>query len=223
LNANLFFPKFAVPLGMNQPINCPSCGAALKLKFHAAKMVVCNYCGQTSFLNADRWTAQGEKTVLADYGSVLAVGRTGKLQAKAFTVLGRLRMAYPGGFWDEWLLQMADGKEAWLQEDEGNFTLFQAEALNVSLPKYETVAVGKTIQLQSRLPFFVMEKEQMKVEGAEGELPMQVVPGMRGSYAEGVSLGQPMSLEYFNNDITFNRGTPVAWSDLKLDKQAEYV
>jgi len=207
---------------MDQQINCPSCGAALKLKYHASKMVVCNYCGQTSFLNADRWTAQGDKTVLADYGSVLAVGRTGKIKDKPFTVLGRLRVTYSGGFWDEWLLQKDDSTVAWLQEDEGDFTLFVPTNFKGTLPDYLSVRVGQELPLQD-YPFFVMEKNQLKVQGGEGELPFQVVPGQPGAYVEGVAKGKPMSIEYLADETTLNRGTPVALAELKMDKQPDYV
>jgi hypothetical protein len=209
---------------MNQPINCPSCGATLRLQLHAAKMVVCHYCGQTSFLNAGRWQAQGEKTVLADYGSLLALGRTGKLKGKPFRVLGRVRMSYEGGFWDEWLLQLDNGTTGWLQEDEGDFVLFMPSHQSGVLPTYPSLKVGKTYKVGEYI-FFVMEKNQMKVLGSEGELPYQVLPGHAGAYVEGVSVGKgkPISLEYLGDEIALNLGTDIDIKQIELDKQAEYV
>jgi hypothetical protein len=187
-------------------------------------MVACHYCGQTSFLNAGHWEAQGEKTVLADYGSLLAVGRRGKLKNKPFSVLGRLRVGYEGGFWDEWLLQLDNGTTGWLQEDEGDFVLFMPSHVSQGLPAYASLKVGKPYKLGEYV-FFVMEKNQMKVLGSEGELPYQVLPGQAGAYVEGVSVGKgkPISLEYLGDEITLNLGTAIDVKEIELDKQAEYV
>jgi Domain of unknown function (DUF4178) len=210
---------------MNQTINCPSCGAALPQRLLAAKMLVCSYCGETSFLNANRWELAGAgKAVLADYGSMFAVGRRGLLDKKPFTVAGRLRLSYHGGFWDEWLLLFDNDAPGWLQEDEGNLTLFK-EAKHVAeahLPAYEGLRVGETIGVGG-LDFFIMEKNPLKIVGGEGELPFRVVPGQAGAYAEGVAKGQPLSLEYLPGEVSFNLGTPLRWKDFTWEQQAQYV
>ncbi|MCU0354238.1 MAG: DUF4178 domain-containing protein [Cytophagales bacterium] len=82
-------------------MNCPSCGASLEIKYRHSRTIVCAYCGQTSYVNIDHLTAAGSPVILADYGSVLAVGKRGSIKTKDFEVLGRLRFDYEDGFWDE--------------------------------------------------------------------------------------------------------------------------
>lgn len=200
-----------------QTLNCPSCGAQLELQYRHAKMVVCKYCGQTSYLNANTLEAAGEKILLADYGSVLAVGKRGKLKGKAFQILGRLRFDYEDGFWDEWLVWF-DGSEYtdyWLQEDEGEFVLFLKENLPGNAPVFEKVKVGTPIEL-NRMSVFVTEKNRSTLNGGEGELPFRVVPGEPMSYIDGITAGAPVSLEYFPGEVVFNVGELVQMKDFQF-------
>lgn len=199
-----------------QTLNCPSCGAQLELQYRHSRMVVCNYCSQTSYLNAGSTEAVGKKIVLADYGSVLSVGKRGKLNDKPFQVLGRLRFDYQDGFWDEWLVWF-DGSEFadyWLQEDEGEFVLFSKKELQVEAPVFEKVKVGSLISVNSQA-VFITEKSRATINGGEGELPFQVVPGEKADFVDGIAGGKPASLEYMPGQIEFNTGEVVELTDFQ--------
>jgi len=179
-------------------------------------MVVCSYCGQTSYINAGTINPTGEKILLADYGSVLSVGKRGKLKGKSFQVLGRLRFNYGDGFWDEWLIWF-DGEEYthyWLQEDEGEFVLFSKKPLSDAAPVFEQVKVGASIHC-NRLNIFITEKNKARINGGEGELPFQLTPGSQANYIDGIADGKPVSLEYMPSEVEFNLGESLSLSDFR--------
>ena len=199
-------------------LNCPSCGAMLELKYRHSKMVVCSYCGQTSYINADSLTAVGSPILLADYGSVLSVGKRGKIKGKPFEVLGRLRFDYEDGFWDEWLVTL-DGEwdtESWLQEDNGEFTLFRKQNL-AQRTIYTDFQVGTTTNLNNQA-VFVTEKNRAVINGGEGELPFRVVAGEKADFVDGIVIGKKLtfSLEYMPDEVMFNIGEPVTIQDFQF-------
>ncbi len=179
-------------------------------------MVVCSYCGQTNYINAGGTQAAGEKILLADYGSVVSVGKRGKLKGKLFQVLGRLRFNYEDGFWDEWLIWF-DGIEFtdyWLHEDEGEFTLFSKKELRDTPPVFGQVKVGTLIALNGH-NIFVTEKNKATINGGEGELPFQVIPGEKADYIDGIEKGEPISIEYLPREVVFNEGELVERADIE--------
>jgi hypothetical protein len=199
-------------------LNCPSCGALLELKYRHSRMVVCTYCGQTSYINANALTAVGSPILLADYGSILAVGKRGKIKGKPFEVLGRLRFDYEDGFWDEWLVSL-EGEwdtESWLQEDEGEFVLFRKQNLTQTAA-YRDFQVGAATKLADQT-VFITEKNKAVINGGEGELPFQVIAGEKADFVDGIVIGKKLifSLEYMPNEVMFNIGEPVAISDFQL-------
>ncbi len=199
-------------------LNCPSCGAMLELKYHHSKMVVCGYCGQTSFINANSLTAVGTPILLADYGSVVAVGKRGKIKGKSFEVLGRLRFDYEDGFWDEWLVRFgsdAEETQCWLQEDEGEFTLFREQNLPISAT-YNDFQVGTATTIANHT-VFITEKNTAVVNGGEGELPFQVIAGEKADFVDGIVSGKKLtfSLEYMPKETVFNMGEPMISSDFE--------
>lgn len=187
-------------------INCPSCGASLQLKYRFSEMVVCGYCDQTSHLVNSTWQAKGDKVKLSDYGSLFFVGAEGSVKDQKFKVLGRLRYQYPDGFWDEWLLQFEQSPEIehWLQEDEGDYTLFVKSDILPEIHDFDTLKVGEKYPLGNK-KLFISEKNTAQIVGGEGELPFRVIPGEQANYVDGIIVGEGVqtSLEFMPNKTEF--------------------
>jgi len=114
---------------LTQEFPCPSCGAPIPKRFDQSKSLCCPFCGQTSHLLADSLKMAGEKHLLIDYGSLLNLGDQLTLGKLKLLLLGRIRLDFEDGFWDEWFAQnLDDGKTWWIQEDDGQFTLFRKKA-----------------------------------------------------------------------------------------------
>jgi predicted RNA-binding Zn-ribbon protein involved in translation (DUF1610 family) len=202
-------------------VNCSSCGGDLTIKYRYTQMLVCPFCGQTNLLNVERLNQPTEKKVLADYGSILAVGKTGKIKGKNFYVLGRLRYDYPDGFWDEWLIAINDDyeTECWLQEDEGDFVLFDKKIVSKDLPKFEDLKVGKKINIEG-YKMFISEKNTAVINGGEGELPFVLKIGEKADFVDGIAhgIGIPLSLEYEPEGPVLYIGEEIDLSEISVNK-----
>jgi len=163
-------------------LNCPSCGAphGLDLRFTAAG--VCPYC-QSGFVteNGSARTA-GKMAVLLPPTGILALGRSYDLLGKSFQLIGRLRVEFPAGAWDEWFAVSGE-KTAWVAED-GDGILVQIE---VPLPGSDLSSLrpGDTLSLEGKT-FTLVERDTARSVGAEGSVPWLDQPGQPITYLEAV-------------------------------------
>lgn len=202
----------------SQTFECPSCGAPVQQSFPGSKTLVCGHCGQTSHLNADSLQAVGDQHLLIDYGSVFAIGKTGQHFGREFLVLGRIRIDYEDGFWDEWYIQYLDNGEAgWIQEDDGGFVVFeQAKELNHRI-NLDTIKVGAFTDFGGQWePVFVTSKSKAQVNGGEGELPFRIIPGQQADFVEGIANGEVISIELLAEDNILFIGKPLKLQEVEL-------
>lgn len=198
---------------------CPSCGAPLTQRTPGAKVIGCTYCGQTSMINAESLLAVGEKQLLIDYGSAFAVGKSGQFDGRDFMVMGRMRMDYSDGFWDEWYIQfMDDGSEAWIQEDDGSFVMFKEDDELSHSASLEMTPVGQSITLGNNVEMFVTSKEKATVNGGEGELPFLIKKGDPADFIEGIAVGRQeiISAEILPGETHVFIGYPFLLRDISL-------
>ena len=199
----------SIPMFTRQ-FECPSCGAKLERNNPATKMIGCPYCGQASFVEAQRLEPHGAQNLLIDYGSALAIGNRMPIGGHDWSILGRVRLRYQDGFWDEWYLQNDEGQVVWLQEDDGSFTLFVPKGELPEPLSLSSVPVGKSVQLPGLgEPIFITSKGTAHVENGEGELPFQVVPGDPADFVEGYRDGKVVSIEVLPRTSTVFIGQPV--------------
>ncbi|MEM6766593.1 MAG: DUF4178 domain-containing protein [Bacteroidota bacterium] len=195
----------------HRTFECPSCGSQVDQKRPGSRTLVCSYCGQTSHLNADTLQSAGDKRLLIDYGSTLKIGMQSKWKGKAFLVLGKLRIDYEDGFWDEWYIQfLEDGSEAWIQEDDGSFTLFK-EKMKVSQKlNLKSINVGEwqDVGLGTSEKVFITSKSKAQVNGGEGELPFRIIPGEPADFVEGILKGLVVSIEILPDEQILYVGQP---------------
>ncbi|MEO0583701.1 MAG: DUF4178 domain-containing protein [Bacteroidota bacterium] len=188
-------------------------------KTPGAKVLGCTYCGQTSMINADSLQAVGDKHLLIDYGSALSIGQSGTFEGRDFLLLGRLRIDYKDGFWDEWFVQfLDDGEEAWIQEDDGSFMLFREMDNGSESPDFESIQVGQTVSLSTGHQLFVTSKARAQVNGGEGELPFIVKRGDPADFIEGIAVGrgEVISIEVLPGETHAFIGYPFKLHELSL-------
>jgi hypothetical protein len=200
-----------------QSFSCPSCGAPLTLENRFTKVVICQYCGQTSNVTPAGLDPTGQKALLADFPSILSIGAEGSLSGTPFRVLGRLRYKYDEGFWDEWFLQLDGGRKVWLQEDEGTFVAFDKAAITSAIPEFRSIKVGSTIQINGR-EVFVVEKNEAVIAGGEGELLFSIHPGEQVDYVDGNTGGKVVSIEFAPDEIAMSIGEQIQLTDIKINK-----
>lgn len=197
-------------------LNCPSCGGRVELANRFVKMVVCPYCGSTLAVENDRLDPTGKTAALVDYPTRFRVGQTGRLQGRAFRILGRVRFEEEDGYWDEWYLQFADGGLAWLEEEEGECVLSRKERLTTPVPEFDAVRVGSTLDVNGQ-SFFVTGRCRARIAGAEGQLFYRARPGQPVRFVDGNLGGRVAALEYGDEAIEYTHGDVVDPEAIALD------
>ncbi len=200
----------------SEALNCPSCGGAVPIANRFVKMVVCPYCGNTLDVRNHKLDPTGQKATLVDYPTRFRIGQTGQIAGQRFHILGRVRFEDEDGFWDEWYLEWADGGIAWLEEEEGQYTLSRPEALTDAVLAYDQVRVGSRISVNGD-PMFVTERCEARIAGAEGQLYFRVHVGRPVRFVDGNLQGRLAALEYTDDRIEFTLGESLPRQQVLLD------
>ena len=183
------------------------------------KMVVCGFCGNTLAVGENGLDPTGKTAKLAQTPTRFSVGATGSLRGMHYRVLGRVRYADDESFWDEWYLELSDGSIAWLEEEEGQYTLSHAQPLTSAVPSYEEARVGSTINVSGQA-FFVTERCTARIAGAEGQLFFRATPGRTVRFVDGNVGGRTAAIEYGEDEIELVLGEPLRRSDITVDGEA---
>lgn len=166
-----------------QNVSCPSCGAPIAFRSHASVMAVCEYCRATVVKEADAVRDLGKMSeVLEDY-SRIQVGTAGVHGGRSFTVVGRIQLRFDAGMWNEWYLLFDDGKDGWLGDASGQYTMTTKRESGAGLPAFEDVKVTRQVDIGFG-PYVASDKRVAKCTGGQGELPFKVGPGWEARVAD---------------------------------------
>jgi len=129
--------------------------------------------------------AVGKVADLVPTASPVAVGDSGSIGGKGFTVLGRTQLDHGRGPWDEWYLGFSDGSWGWLANAQGRWYLTYEKDAH-GLPTWEALEAGArgTFASTGSLEWVVSERGGSALVSAEGELPFPVVPLSSGRYVD---------------------------------------
>jgi len=195
---------------------CPSCGAPIEVKNRFSKVIVCSYCGTHHKVRVDGLDPSGKHPALAEFPSIFSTGCRGSILGKPFSVNGRLRYKYDGGFYDEWSVDY-DGEPAWISEDEGTYTLFTELIEAAEIPEnIDSVRAGQNIMIGDK-KVMIKEKGRAVMEGGEGELLHYIAPGTPVVYIDAVWSGKKASIEYSEDEIELFIGRPLLKRDIVIE------
>lgn len=159
-----------------QKFNCPSCGAEITFQSSISVSCVCPYCRSLVVRHDKDMKAIGKMAELPADISPFQIGTTGKFDNVTFTLIGRMKIGWEDGNWNEWFMYFDDGRRGWLAEAQGalavNFEVAEKEA-PVKFPK-----LGEHIKLQDK-PFVVADIKEGECIGSEGELPFTAPQGRK--------------------------------------------
>jgi len=205
--------------------NCPACGAPLIFKRGSSVVVICEYC-RSVVARTDRALEDlGKVAEVSETDSPLDVGLRGIYRDAAFELTGRAQLGHQaGGVWDEWYAAFADGRWGWLAEAQGRFylTFQQSHAERNSIPPFETLELGQTVEaISDALPFVVAEKGTARFLGAKGEIPYKIVPYETYGYADlSGRENQFATLDYSETPPLVFVGREITLSELGFSAEA---
>ena len=206
---------------MIQSMRCPSCGCQIDPDLRFAHMVVCGQCRSAIVLDEEALRLSGTMAVLAQTPGPLHVGGSGRLSDKHhFSVLGRVRYGYKQGFWDEWYIALRDGANAWIGEDENNFSLEMLSPDDSFEFDYLDIQPGQRIKLGEKT-YHVDEKGVAVCEGGEGQLPFAISSGEHVPFVD-LSCGKRFATIEFETDGATRvfLGKRLALAEIQMDSGA---
>lgn len=201
--------------------NCPSCGAEVVFTSSVSVFAVCGHCRTMMVRHDMDLEALGEMAQLPDDVSPFQYGTRGSLGRDRFTIIGRLKVAWSEGYWNEWFLRFEDGRHGWLGEAMG-FLMLTFEAPADKAPGRSGLIVGKEYALIPGRVFTLTDIREAECVGSEGELPFRGVAGRKtvsadlngpdGSFATIEYSKQDGVRLYAGRHVTYDE---VDWSNLR--------
>lgn len=151
---------------------CPNCTAPIRFRWSSAVQTTCDACRSVVVRHDVDLEAIGEVSDLPQDGSPIQIGTEGRLDQKAFTVIGRIGYEYDDGGWNEWHLVYADGSSGWLSDAQLEYAVSSLVAPSAPLPAEGDVQVG-TSYVHQGTHLQVTTLTRAVYKGVEGELPFE--------------------------------------------------
>jgi uncharacterized protein DUF4178 len=197
-------------------MNCPSCGAGIGFRSERAPYTVCASC-QTMVVRKDlNVEALGKVAECQHDGSPISIGTQGGYEGKAFEVIGRIQLAYQGGFWNEWYLHFSDGSNGWLGEALGQYFVSFPEPDASAFSDFRALELGAELDYDDQ-DWVVLDKKKVNLNTFEGELPYLIenpspflTVDLRNTKGEG------LTVDFSDAEATLYRGRWMNFADLEL-------
>ncbi len=157
-------------------LNCPSCGAEVEFKSRSSIFGVCSFCSSTLVRHDLDLENLGKMATLPPDLSPLQIGTSGIYEGSKFEIVGRQKISYSQGTWNEWYLFFDDGRDAWLADAQGFYMLSFQLRDEISIPPLSQMQAGATVSLAGKT-FKVDDVREVKCTGSQGELPVKSVIG----------------------------------------------
>jgi hypothetical protein len=151
-------------------IHCLSCGAALRVQSPATIFIVCSYC-QTTMIRDQDWSVFGKMATLPPEITPLQIGTRGVYKDKTFEIIGRQRLQWRDGYWNEWCVLFPKGRIGWLAEAQGFYMLSLPVDPPPDVPNLATIKVGALVSVPGHDMFLVDDIKNAICVATEGEMP----------------------------------------------------
>ncbi len=162
----------------------------------------------------------GQMAALPPDISPLQIGTTGHIDNQTFSLIGRVRVGYEEGTWNEWYAAFGDGRYGWVAEAQGIFMVtFAIEPLQGI--KQSDLSLGSFVKIDGD-SFKTIDRKRTTCIGSEGELPFVATPGRE---AWSIDLGGPGNLfasaEFSDGASRFYSGRYARFSELNFSNLRE--
>lgn len=157
--------------------SCPACGAVIRFQSSVTVSTVCPYCRSLIVRRDNNVDAIGKSAVLPDDISPFQIGTTGRDGTIPFTLIGRAKIGWEDGCWNEWVMFRDDGERAWLAEAQGFLAVSREIPIppTLSFDAVNALELNQTVIIERR-EYAVTDIKQAFMIACEGEFftPMPV-------------------------------------------------
>ena len=103
--------------------NCPSCGADVIFQSNVSVYSVCAFCSSMIVRHDINVESIGKMAMLPNDMSPLMLGTEGIYHGLRFRIIGRMKIGWKDGTWNEWYTVSENGGRGWLAEAQGFYAL----------------------------------------------------------------------------------------------------
>jgi len=172
----------------------------------ASVFAVCSYCQSSLVKQGLDLEAIGKISELHDDLTPIQIGTTGVLSGDTFEVIGRLKVAYEDGFWNEWFTIGHQGLVGWLAEAQGFYALC-FPVTDVAMPDKSAIQPGRKVSFGPFGYYEIEDIHEVTCMYSEGELPINAVQGRKSLSVDLTSdEGGMATIEYANQETRAYRG-----------------
>ncbi len=212
---------------------CPSCGAEGVFASSLSVYAVCKFCSAMVVRQDEALQAIGTMAALPDDLSPFRIGTEGHFGKVHFLLVGRMKLAWDDGSWNEWFMATDDGRRGWLSDAQGAYAVsFEVEppGLDFALravqhqnhPSEHTAFIGSKLALDQRY-LRVTDVKRATCIGSEGELPLAAPQGRKTMSVDLTGTrGEFGSVEIETGKLRAFVGRYVEWKDLGCTKVRQF-
>jgi hypothetical protein len=177
-------------------LSCPSCGANVNFQSKVSVFAVCSYCRSSLVRQGMDLDKIGEIAELQDDLTPIQIGTTGMFEGKQFEVIGRMKVGYSDGFWNEWFAMSATGEVGWLAEAQG-FYAFCYPFFEVNAPNRSSLTIDRGVDFGTKGTYEVTDIRNVSCVYSEGELPFDAIQGRKSTSVDLIGAKKEMAtIEY---------------------------
>lgn len=103
--------------------NCPSCGASINFINQASAYTVCTYCKSLITKDGVALDKIGKIAEPMPDMSPFQIGSSGVFDKNIFTIIGRQKLDWGQGYWNEWSLHTGKSNGCWLADAQGTYAI----------------------------------------------------------------------------------------------------
>lgn len=157
-------------------LDCPQCGAPVNFRSSIAVFAVCEHCHSMIVLRGVDAELLGLMAALPPDLSPFQIGTRGEWQGQSFEIVGRIRVEWEQGSWNEWCLVYDGNKTAWLAEAQGLLMVSVAVEVKEQIPSDPDIyQFQKHLQLNGA-SWTASDVKTVTYRASEGELPFTALP-----------------------------------------------
>jgi hypothetical protein len=159
----------------------------------------------------------GKAAILPPDLSPLQIGARGEFEGQGFSLIGRVRVAYEDGSWNEWCAVFGDGRYGWVAEAQGIFMVSFENALPPDFPsEADELRDGYKVNLAG-YSYAATDRKETVCLGSEGELPFVASPGRKAKSIDFTGAdGCFACAEFSESGARFFVGRFARFDDLKF-------
>lgn len=179
--------------------SCPACGGEVDFKSRFSVFQVCPYCASMLLRTDKDLESLGKTASLPPDMSPFQLGTTGQIDRRHFTIIGKQRMVYDDGNWNEWYIVFDDQTYGWLGEAQG--FLMVSTPVSFSAPELKSISNGRVVSVNGK-SFEVEDIKTVTCGGSLGELPVNGMKGMRVTSVDLTGEGETFANLVYSDDGT---------------------